>query len=141
VGHIVVFEGSDRVPTYHRCEELGDAVSFVEKLRNDRGIESAQIFRTEEVRFDFRPYYRVELGFAPAIESQSTTPEPLPLHEPEPDLQPVDVPAMAPAPPPISSLAPAPSEPPYPHNGPVGEYGDDGDVSVGTGVRRGLFGR
>ena len=137
MGHIVVFEGSDQVPTYHRCEELAEAVSFVEKLRNDRGIESAQIFRAEEVRFDFRPYYRVELGSAPAVQrpisSAATAPAPAPA--------PVSVPTMVAAPPSLSTLAPAPSEPPTSSSPSAGAYAGDDDISVGTGVRRGLFGR
>lgn len=137
MGHIVVFEGADRGPAFHRCEDLADAVSFVEKLRNERGIDNVQIYRTEEVRFDFKPYYRVELGTgatstSPALEA-STTPTT------------TSVPTMTP-PPPISTMAsPAESEEPT-------GFGDSGadtegssteaddDLSV-TGARRGLFGR
>jgi hypothetical protein len=119
VGHLVVFEGSDRVPTYHRCDELADAVSFVEKLRNDRGVEKVQILRTEEVRFDFKPYYRVELGELGATSGASSPAAIAPA------------PTLAP-PPPITSIA-APSEP---YDG-----DDDDDLSVGSGARRGLFGR
>jgi hypothetical protein len=130
VGHIVVFEGSERVPTFHRCEELADAVSFVEKLRNDRGVEKVQIYRTEEVRFDFKPYYRVELGALGA----GSTPTPL-----------AAAPSASMAPPPPISAIPSPSEPstsigPSPSD-PGGYSDDDDELSVGTGVRRGLFGR
>jgi hypothetical protein len=129
VGHIVVFEGSERVPTFHRCEELADAVSFVEKLRNDRGVDKVQIYRTEEVRFDFKPYYRVELG---ALNAGS---QPMPIG-------PAPAPSMAP-PPPISAI-PSPPDAGGPIGGPQpepGQYDDDDDLSVGSGVRRGLFGR
>ena len=129
MGHIVAFEGADRVPAYHRCEELADAVSFVEKLRNDRGVETVQIFRTEEVRFDFKPYYRVELG------ALSAGPTPTPI---------AAGPSTTIAPPPPISAIPSPSEPAAPV-GPspsdAGGYSDDDDLSVGSGVRRGLFGR
>jgi hypothetical protein len=106
-------------------------VSFVEKLRNDRGVEKVQIYRTEEVRFDFKPYYRVELGALGA----GSTPTPL---GPAPAAAPA--PSMAP-PPPISAIptpdassplgTPAPDAPPF---------DEDEDLSV-SGVRRGLFGR
>ena len=129
VGHIVVFEGADRGPAFHRCEDLADAVSFVEKLRNERGVDNVQIFRTEEVRFDFKPYYRVELNAgststSPALEA-STAPS---------------TPAMTP-PPPIASMA-SPAEPEERSSyseGPATTEADD-DLSV-TGARRGLFGR
>jgi hypothetical protein len=130
VGHIVVFEGSDRVPGYHRCEELADAVSFVEKLRNDRGVDKVNIYRTEEVRFDFKPYYRVELGALGA----GSTPTPLAAPTAPP------APQMAP-PPPITSMA-APSTSGGDAGGyDTGAYDDEDDLSVGSGVRRGLFGR
>jgi hypothetical protein len=125
VGHIVVFEGSDQVPTYHRCDELADAVSFVEKLRNDRGVDRAQIFRTEEIQFDFRPYYRVELGAAPALAP----------------VMPAPAPTMTPAPPPPlgAAVTPSPEPMPTPSDEPV--FDSDDDLAVGSGVRRGLFGR
>lgn len=131
MGHIVVFEGSDRVPGYHRCEELADAVSFVEKLRNDRGVDKVNIYRTEEVRFDFKPYYRVELG-ALGAGSASTPLAVAPSAPPAPQMAP---------PPPITSMA-APST----TGGDTGSYDtsaydDEDDLSVGSGVRRGLFGR
>jgi hypothetical protein len=129
VGHIVVFEGSERVPTFHRCEELADAVSFVEKLRNDRGVDKVQIYRTEEVRFDFKPYYRVELG------ALGAGPTPTPLG-------PAATPPTSMTPPPPISAIPSPSEP-APAFGTPAEppaYEDDEDLSV-SGVRRGLFGR
>ena len=130
VGHIVVFEGSERVPTFHRCEELADAVSFVEKLRNDRGVDKVQIYRTEEVRFDFKPYYRVELGALAA----GPTPTPL-AAVPSP-------PPMAP-PPPINTMA-SPSDNVSPLGTPApadaSAFADDEDLTA-SGVRRGLFGR
>jgi hypothetical protein len=133
VGHIVVFEGPERVPTFQRCEELADAVSFVEKLRNDRGVDKVQIFRTEEVRFDFKPYYRVELGALGAGPAPAAL-GPVPA-----------APAMSTMtpPPPISTITSPVDAGPAPLGGqPEPEhFEDDDDLSVGSGVRRGLFGR
>jgi hypothetical protein len=131
VGHIVVFEGADRVPAYHRCDELADAVSFAEKLRNDRGVDQVQILRTEEIRFDFKPYYRIELGPAPATPSPAVEVTPLAAVLPPP-------PAMSPiaAPPPAAQAA---EERVTVDD--IDAYDDGDDLSVGSGVRRGLFGR
>jgi hypothetical protein len=132
VGHIVVFEGSDQVPTYHRCEELADAVSLAEKLRNDRGVERVQILRTEAIRFDFKPYYRVELGDpgvpsapAAAVEVTPVAAAPVPA--------PVMAPIAPPPPPPPTDEAGAPSE--------LAPFDTGDDLSVASGARRGLFGR
>ncbi|HEX7097072.1 MAG TPA: hypothetical protein VF183_14390 [Acidimicrobiales bacterium] len=130
MGHIVVFEGADRNPAFHRCEELADAVSFVEKLRNDRGVDNVQIYRTEEIKFDFKPYYRVELG-------TGSTPSSSPALGAPSSSATSDVSSfapIAPPPPPISSMA-APSEPQ------TGSYEDNGDDLSVSGTRRGLFGR
>jgi hypothetical protein len=129
VGHIVVFEGSERVPTFHRCEELADAVSFVEKLRNDRGVDKVQIYRTEEIRFDFKPYYRVELGALGA----GSTPTPLAAPAPAPSMAPPPPIGAIPSPPDTGSSIGTPTPEP-------GHFDDDEDLSV-SGVRRGLFGR
>jgi hypothetical protein len=137
VGHIVAFEGADRVPAYHRCEELADAVSFVEKLRNDRGVETVQIFRTEEVRFDFKPYYRVELGALTAGSAPSASLPSAPAAAPAP------APAMAP-PPPITAMATpdsvrADASIESTEEDELFDEHDD-DLSA-SGSRRGLFGR
>jgi hypothetical protein len=59
---MVMYETSDGQPGYHQVDELTGAITYVEQLRNDDGVERARIFRMEEVTFEFRPYYRVELG-------------------------------------------------------------------------------
>lgn len=63
---MVIYRGADGKPGYHQTDDIHDAVSFVEQMRNDEGVEHARIFRLEEVVFEYRPYYRVELqGAAP----------------------------------------------------------------------------
>jgi hypothetical protein len=59
---MVIYRGADGKPGYHQAEALNDAVRFVEGLRNDEGVEHARIFRLDEVTFEFRPYFRVEIG-------------------------------------------------------------------------------
>ncbi len=59
---MVIYRGSDGKPGYHQTDDIHDAVGFVESMRNDEGVEQARIFRLEEVVFEYRPYYRVELS-------------------------------------------------------------------------------
>jgi len=59
---MVIYRGADGKPGYHQTDDIHDAVGFVEQMRNDEGVEHARIFRLEEVVFEYRPYYRVELS-------------------------------------------------------------------------------
>jgi hypothetical protein len=59
---MVIYRGSDGKPGYHQTDDIHDAVGFVEQMRNDQGVEHARIFRLEEVVFQYKPYYRVELA-------------------------------------------------------------------------------
>ena len=61
MSHMVIYRGTDGSPGYHQADEVHDAVAYVEQLRNDQGVEEAKIFRMEEVTFEYRPYFRVEL--------------------------------------------------------------------------------
>jgi hypothetical protein len=147
VGHIVEFEGSEGGATFQECTDLADAVSLVERLRNDRGIVRTRILRTEEIRFDFKPYYRVELGDPDATEAAARA---------ERDGE--DDPAEAAAPhAPLASaialprivIAPAPVGPREPAASDDADASDGGtDVDEETeemerefSPRRGLFGR
>ncbi len=62
MSHMVIYRGSDGKPGYHQTDDIHDAVGFVEQMRNDQGVEHARIFRLEEVVFQYKPYYRVELA-------------------------------------------------------------------------------
>lgn len=74
MSHMVIYRGPDGKPGYHQTDDIHDAVGFVEQLRNDQGVEHARIFRLEEVGFDYRPYFRVELTGAPSLEAGSSAP-------------------------------------------------------------------
>ncbi len=69
MSHMVIYRGADGKPGYHQTDDIHDAVMYVESLRNDRDVDHARIFRLEEVTFEYKPYYRVELstGAAPAV--------------------------------------------------------------------------
>lgn len=62
MSHMVIYRGTDGKPGYHQTDDIHDAVGFVESMRNDQGVEHARIFRLEEVVFQYKPYYRVELA-------------------------------------------------------------------------------
>lgn len=62
MSHMVIYRGADGKPGYQQAEDIHDAVTFVEQMRNGDGVEHARIFRLEEVVFEYRPYYRVELS-------------------------------------------------------------------------------
>jgi hypothetical protein len=99
LSHMVIFRTADGQPGYHQAEELMDAVSFVERLRNSEGVEQTRIFRMEEVEFDFKPYYKVEVPHgAPAPVIDTPVPDAAPAFE-----------AQAPAAPAFETPAPAAS--------------------------------
>lgn len=73
MSHMVIYRGPDGKPGYQQAEDIHDAVTFVEQMRNEEGVEQARIFRLEEVVFEYRPYYRVELsgsGLEAGLEEQ-----------------------------------------------------------------------
>ena len=74
MSHMVIYRGVDGKPGYHQTDDIHDAVSFVEQMRNEEGVEHARIFRLEEVVFEYRPYYRVELsdGSSPMVSDNGT---------------------------------------------------------------------
>ena len=69
MSHMVIYRGADGKPGYHQTDDIHDAVMYVESLRNDKDVDHARIFRLEEVTFEYKPYYRVELntGTAAAV--------------------------------------------------------------------------
>ena len=58
---MVIFQTPGGSPGYNQFESLDEAVSFVEQLRNERDVSNARIFALEEVKFEYKPYFRVEL--------------------------------------------------------------------------------
>jgi len=129
VSHMVIYRGADGKPGYQQAEDIHDAVTFVEQMRNGEGVEHARIFRLEEVVFDYRPYYRVELsGAMPEVSAPPTAPVPLMV-------------ATAPE---MADEVPAPHlDEPFEvvESTMINVDDPDGDVVSANGARRGLFGR
>lgn len=59
---MVIFQAPDGSQEFRQFESIDQVVTFVEDLRNTSGLDSAKIYRLEEVRFEFRPYYRVQMA-------------------------------------------------------------------------------
>ena len=77
---MVIYRTLDGGSTYEQLEAIDEAALFVERLRNNEGVDQIRIYRMEEISFAFRPYYKVELGMAerqntPAPPSSSTATE------------------------------------------------------------------
>jgi hypothetical protein len=126
VTYVVSWQRPDGQPGWHPAADAQEAAAFVERLRNGEGAEGARIFRLEEVPYELKPYYKVELA-APASPvvsfAASIAPDPDP---PAPDPEPIVDPA------PVWAAADVE---------PVAEVHDDEPVTNGAHARRGLFGR
>jgi hypothetical protein len=157
--HMVIFQNPDGDPGYNQFESVEEAVSFVEQIRNDQGIDSIRIFELNEVKFELKPYYKVELqalnaGAAPSRPAPAPqSPFPAAAAAPAPQ---APFPAAAPAPSPIpdhstspfsapeptpsyEQPAPAPAAPAPAAAAPVPPA--DQPSEDGQPTRRGLFGR
>jgi hypothetical protein len=128
---MVIFSKSDGTSCYEQSDAIDEAALFVERLRNQDGIQEIRIFRMEEISFAFRPYYKVELGMperlgtsAPPAEVFGTAPAP---RAPEDDVELQLPPDLGPAGARDEAVEPAT---------PTGEDPDEDANS-----RRGLFGR
>lgn len=164
MSHMVIFQTPDGNPGYNQFESLEEAVRFVEKLRNEQSVETARMFALEEVKFDYRPYYRVEVSaLGPAGSSTQTTP-PIDLVQQRPPAPQAPLAPMQAVPPPTPAPA-APQVPPAPERSPFGDQSPIGEpVTAGASptppsflsngpvappsdqgepptTRRGLFGR
>ncbi len=152
--HMVIFQNPSGDPGYNQFESIEDAVGFVEKLRNDQGIDSIRIFELDEVKFDLKPYYKVELQALNAG-SSAPSPQPAPVAAAPAPASPAPAPA-APAPPapepapessspaspfapPSEQSAPSPAAPPPPGAAPTPPA--DEPAEDAQPARRGLFGR
>lgn len=111
MSHMVIFQTPDGNPGYNQFETLDEAVRFVEKLRNEQSVETARMFALEEVKFDFKPYFRVELD-PPAVGTGTPTESPLPSTSSTPSNGASDTPAAPSAPSAPSFTPPSPPSPP-----------------------------
>ena len=138
MSHMVIYRGADGKPGYQQAEDIHDAVTFVEQMRNEEGVEQARIFRLEEVVFEYRPYYRVELAPGGVADSM------LPPEHPAPMM--VGAPTSASMPPEVpeeSSVGAMTLDDPFEvvESGTINVDDHEAETVGGNGARRGLFGR
>lgn len=131
MAHMVIFQTPDGNPGYNQFDTVEAAVAFVEQLRNEQGVSNARMFALEELKFDFKAYYRVEMAALTAGDPPRAA-APAPAPAPAPPLQVVPPTAPSDAPPPPAGVTDDLSSP-------VGTApgGEDGEPQL----RRGLFGR
>jgi len=160
VSHMVIYRTNDGKPGFQQTDDLVSAVEFVERLRNLEGVESARIYRLEQVNFRFQPYYQVHIETAeapnaprPLVSSENPAGNGAPMAAAAQMATPATPVAMAePAPAPVpprvlsAAMAAAAAEPAQ--AGPTFDLSDAGAASAsaddqpeGAGIRRGLFGR
>lgn len=75
MSHMVIFTTPDGSEVYNRFSTVEEAVPFLEKLRNERGVDNAKLFTLQEIEFGFRPIYKVTLG-PPAVEASTSASAP-----------------------------------------------------------------
>ena len=123
---MVIFRRSDGTSGFEQADAIDEAAMFVERLRNNDGIEDdIRIYRMEEISFAFRPYYKVELGMPETLVAGVAPVEVAPPARPEPPVPVASGAVQSPAP----SGAAAPAG--------LSEV----DADAGVNGRRGLFGR
>ena len=97
---MVIFRRPEGKPGYHQAENVDDAVRFVEMLRNQEQVNDVHIFRMEEVPFEFRTVYKVEIVAENGARQNQKQPKPPPA--------PADAEAEAEAP--VPDALPTPAE-------------------------------
>lgn len=153
--HMVIFENRDGHPGYNQFDSIEAAVSFVEDLRNNQGIEKFQIFELTEVKFELKPYYRVQLqALNPGAPTRPAAAAPTPgTAAPKPEAaaapaQPAQAAAPNPAPQPAAAPKPGPAPAAAPAAGAQAQPAGNAPVPPADQpkeeeqpARRGLFGR
>jgi hypothetical protein len=89
VAHLVRYRTAEGHEADHEVSELADAIAYVERLRNEDGVEGARIYKIEELTFEFKPYFRVEIGDVKPAPAPAAAPVAAPAAEAEPAMAPV----------------------------------------------------
>lgn len=141
MSHMVIYRSPDGKAAFQQVDDLASAVAFVEKIRNESGVENGRIYRLEQVNYRFEPYYQVRLDAGEASRAPAAPPPPPPAPEPAP----AQGAHMASAVSGVGTAAVVGSQSPASTSTAVSdanrEHSGGEDGGDGNGVRRGLFGR
>lgn len=61
MSHIVIHDDIDGATQYRQFDDLGAAVAYLEEQQNAAPAASAKLFALQEVRFEVKPYYKIEV--------------------------------------------------------------------------------
>lgn len=61
MAYIVAYQRADGSSVVESCRDFEGAVATAERLRNNDAIERPRIFATNEIGYDFQPYYLVKV--------------------------------------------------------------------------------
>lgn len=151
MSYMVIFRTPDGMPGYQQADGPGDVVATVERLRNEDGVENIRVYRMDEVEFEYKVRYTVELkdptlpdagrGADRAVEPTTAAPasEALSWDDDEDDVAPVEVDEESGGSGPFDQMAAIDTSAPPPWAGPDDGPGEGDDDAAGA--RRGLFGR
>ncbi|MFQ5558402.1 MAG: hypothetical protein ACE5GB_12975 [Acidimicrobiales bacterium] len=118
MSHLVMYDGADGATVYEQFTTVDEAVSAIERLRND-GTETVRLFRLEEISLEVKAYYKVEVsGATSGVMADAAAAAPI-----QPVPEPVEQAAVESEPSVMASMM------------------DELAGSNGGGARRGLFGR
>ncbi len=141
MSHMVIYRGADGKPGYQQAEDIHDAVTFVEQMRNEDGVEHARIFRLEEVEFEYRPYFRVELASSMPGGEVLAAPPPMAAVPSGPTVDVTDEALGVMDDPAFEMMEPGMVGMDGDELGDVTDMSDAGAVAGNGAARRGLFGR
>jgi len=77
VTHIVIHDGGDANTQYCQFDDVETAVSYLEELRNTEAVEDAKLFALDEVMFEVKQYFKVEVLDPAPVSADDTTVTPI----------------------------------------------------------------
>lgn len=83
MAHMVTFRAADGKQESGLHDDVNEAITFVEQLRNGGGADEIRLFEVTEIPLEFRAYYKVEINGAGAPVPESVVPETAVILAPE----------------------------------------------------------
>ena len=115
MAYIVVYQREDGSSGIEECADIDLAIVTAERLRNVDSIERPRILKTQEITYDFKPYYRVEVNEGGSQDDATTPAAAVAASDlPAPPASAATVESTLGVPVPESTVAPAPELEPEP---------------------------